>query len=604
MSQNPLVTDRELAFQLVEVHDAPALCALPYFSDHDKSTFEMTVSVAARFAREQLFPTYKAMDESPPVLRDGHLAAHPAAHKLYPKLIELGILTATRPYALGGQQLPSVVAMASQLVLMAGNAAVTGYPLLTSGAVHLVERFADPDLAAWALEPMLSGRWGGTMALTEPHAGSSLGDITTQATPVEGRRYKIRGSKIFISAGEHDLTENIVHMTLARVAGAPPGSRGVSLFAVPKRRPENGALVPNDLRASQAIHKIGWRGLPSLVIDYGDADDCAGWLVGEPNKGLSYMFEMMNAARIMVGANGVATASAAYHQSLHYALERPQGRRLADRDPTQPQRAIIEHADVRRMLLRQKAIVEGGLSLVLAAARLDDVASHGVDPAAKAEALALLGLLTPIVKTFPAEWGFESNALALQIHGGYGYSSEYLPESWLRDQKLNSIHEGTTGIQGLDLLGRKAIGDRGAALRLLGLAIHRAAAEATTQSLLGHGLDVLGSALTRAMDRLGAVTMALGMKGATGGADAMMRHSTDYLSAACIIVVGWQWLVMATAAARGLGAAPPEADAAFYRGKRAAADYWFRTELPRALSHLDLCESGEDSFARIQKDEF
>ncbi len=604
MNSNPLVTDRELAFQLFEVHDAPALCALPYFSDHDRSTFDMTVSVAARFAREQLFPTYKAMDESPPVLHDGHLAVHPAAHRLYPKLLELGLLSATRPYAVGGQQLPSLVSIASQLVLMAGNAAITGFPLLTSGAAHLLERFADADLASWALEPMLSGRWGGTMALTEPHAGSSLGDITTQATLLEGRRYRVRGSKIFISAGEHDLTENIVHMTLARVPGAPAGSRGVSLFAVPKRRLEGGALVPNDLRASQAIHKIGWRGLPSLVIDYGDADDCIGWLVGEPNKGLSYMFEMMNAARIMVGANGVATASAAYHQSLQYALERPQGRALSDRDPAQPQRAIIEHADVRRMLLRQKAIVEGGLSLVLAAARLDDVASHGVEASAQAEALSLLGLLTPIVKTFPAEWGFESNALALQIHGGYGYSSEYLPESWLRDQKLNSIHEGTTGIQGLDLLGRKAIGDRGVALRLLAAAIQRAVLQAAESAPEDRGLDALGGALMRAMERLGGVTMTLAMKGATGDVASMMRHSTDYLSATCIIVVAWQWLVMATAAARGLEGAPSKADAAFYRGKRAAADYWFRTELPRALRHLELCESGEDSFSRIEKDEF
>jgi butyryl-CoA dehydrogenase len=436
------------------------------------------------------------------------------------------------------------------------------------------------------------------MALTEPHAGSSLGDLVTSAVPAADH-YLLKGAKIFISGGDQDLTENIVHMVLARIAGAPSGTKGISLFLVPARRPEGSHLVPNDVRVTGMIHKIGWRGLPSLVLSLGDDNDCRGWLVGEPHRGLAYMFQMMNEARIMVGANGVATASVGYHESLAYARERPQGRPADARaDASRPQVPIIEHADVRRMLLRQKAIVEGGLSLVLAAARLSDAADHAPSADERTRARRLLDLLTPIVKTFPAERGFESNALALQIHGGYGYSSEYLPEALLRDQKLNSIHEGTTGIQGLDLLGRKVMAEGGLALRTLVEAVDAACARAAEA-----GVDASWiAALREASATIGALTASLGARGLSGDVAGMLLHSADYLELCSIYVVGWQWLVQAAAARAGLAAG--RGPASFYEGKLAAAQYWLRTELPRIPHLAALCRDAEDSYGRMRADWF
>ncbi len=315
---------------------------------------------------------------------------------------------------------------------------------------------------------MYGGRWTGTMALTEPQAGSSLTDVKTRATPAADGHYLVQGNKVFISGGDQDLTENIVHLTLARIDGAPPGIKGVSLFAIPKKRLEGGKLVDNDVHCAGAFHKMGWRGVPSIALNFGERGDCRGWLVGEPHRGISYMFQMMNEARLMVGMNAIATASVAYFESLEYARTRPQGRRLSSKDPKSPQVPIIEHADVRRMLLRQKAIVEGALSLGVQTARYADLAAHAGTPEDKRRAFLLLDMMTPVVKSFPAEKGFEANVLAVQVHGGYGYTSEYLPEAWMRDQKLNSIHEGTTCMHSMDLLGRKVVADQGSALRILG----------------------------------------------------------------------------------------------------------------------------------------
>ncbi|MDP6946159.1 MAG: acyl-CoA dehydrogenase family protein, partial [Myxococcota bacterium] len=362
------------------------LLALEAFSELDTELLEIYLETARRFSRERLFPAYRPMDEAPPKLVGGEVAIHPLMHELYPRLVELGTIGATRPESVGGAQLPHLVATLANMYLMAGNAAAVGYTLLTAGAAHLVEIFGDDEVKATFLEPMMSGRWTGTMALTEPQAGSSLADVLATATPTDAGHYLVRGAKIFISGGMQDLTENVVHLTLARIDGAPPGSKGVSLFVVPRRRVgPDGQLVDNDLKATQLIHKIGWRGLPSLGLTYGEDDDCHGWLIGPPNAGLRCMFQMMNEARLMVGANGAATASVAYHEAVAYARERKQGRPASDRDPTKGQRPIIEHADVRRMLLRQRAIVDGAIALVACGARYADVATHGATEAARQE---------------------------------------------------------------------------------------------------------------------------------------------------------------------------------------------------------------------------
>ena len=596
-AQNPLVSDRDVEFVLHEVLDVTSLCRLPYFRDHSRETFDLYLSAARRLAREVLFPSYRAVDRDPPVLKDGKVTVHPLLHEIHPRLVALGLIAAARPAEVGGQQLPLSVATAAELYLMAGNLSAVSYSGLTAGAAHLLESFGSEALQRDYMEPMYRGEWTGTMALTEPQAGSSLADVTTRARPA-GDHWLIEGSKIFISGGDHDLAENVVHLVLARIEGAPAGVKGISLFCVPKLRREGGRLVGNDVQVAGLIHKIGWRGLPSLAMSFGEAGDCRGWLVGQPNQGLSHMFQMMNEARLMVGCHGVATASVAYHESRLYALARPQGRPLASRDPSRPQVPIVEHADVRRMLLRQKAIVEGGLSLLVSAALQADLARHAEDQGARQRAQRLLDVLTPVAKSFPAEAGFESNALALQIHGGYGYSSEYLPEAWLRDQKLNSIHEGTTGIQGLDLLGRRAVAEGGAGLRAL---LEEIAAAARRARKAGVEASWAGS-VEAAGARLAEVTMQLGAQGLEGRAEEMLRHSADYLRAFSILAVAWQWLLQAAAAQEGLRRDPGWAD--FYQGKLRAAQYFLATELPEALRLLDLCASGEDSYARMRPEWF
>jgi butyryl-CoA dehydrogenase len=593
MAPNPLVRDQDVAFLLHEVHRLGDLCRLPAFAEHSVESFELFLAASRRLAREVLWPAYRAMDHEPPRFEDGTIRLHPAMRSIYAHMVEHGVLTATRPEAVGGLQIPTSVAALASLYLMAANLSAYGFAGLTIGAAHLLEAFGDDALRDAFMRPLYEGRWTGTMALTEPHAGSSLADVSTRARPLGDGRYSVRGAKVFISGGEQDLTENIVHLTLARIEGAPAGIKGVSLFAIPKRRPEAGGLVDNDVRCTGAFHKMGWRGLPSVALDFGESEQCVGWLVGEPNRGISYMFQMMNEARLMVGLNGVATASVAYHEALEYATTRPQGRPLRAKDPVAPQVPIVEHADVRRMLLRQKAIVEGAMSLLVAAARYADVAEHGTDEAEKRRAALLLDLLTPVAKSFPAERGFEANALAVQVHGGYGYTSEYLPEAWLRDQKLNTIHEGTTGIQSLDLLGRKAMAGGGAALQALAGEIAAGVARARAAGVPGPQCE----AIEAASARVGRLTAHLGALGLAGDVESMLSHSVDYLELMGVLLVGWQWLVMA-AAARERGR-----DDALARGKARAAEYWIATEIPRIEHLATLCESGERSYVDARVDE-
>ncbi|MFL5405788.1 MAG: acyl-CoA dehydrogenase [Myxococcales bacterium] len=572
---NPLFSDREVSFQLYEVHGAGDLCKLPVFADHGRETFDLFLASARKIAREVLFPAYRPMDAEPPRLENGRVRVHPAMKEIWPRLVELGMTSATRPAEVGGQELPVLVALFAGGYLSAANGAAMAYAGLTSGAAHLVEAFGSEEVRRTFHEPMVSGRWTGTMALTEPHAGSSLADVRTTATPLPGEpgRHLLRGNKVFISGGDQDFTENIVHLALGRIEDAPAGIKGISLFAVPRLRPEAGRLVDNDCSSAGVFHKMGWRGIPSIALNFGERGDCVGWLVGTPHQGLAHMFQMMNEARLMVGMNGVATASAAYHEALEYARTRPQGRSLASRDPRSPQIPIVEHADVRRMLLAQKAIVEGGLSLLAECARLADLVRHGPEEDRERRRM-LLDLLTPVAKSFPAEFGFVANALAVQVHGGYGYTAEYLPEAWLRDQKLNSIHEGTTGIQSLDLLGRKVVAGGGDALRALAAEI--AAVEATPEEQ---------SALASALEKIAATTMELAQRGMGGDRDGMLAHSVDYLEAFSILVVAWQWARMAAAARRGV----EKASADFYRGKIAAAQWFFANQLARVPTLCDIC---------------
>ncbi len=599
---NPLVRDRDVDFLLYEVHNVLDLCKLPAFAEHGRETFDLFLRSAAKLARDSLFPLFREMDEQPARLVDGRVHEHPKMGELYARMVELGIVTAGRPEEVGGAQLPSCITSMAYLYLMAGNGGAVGYPLLTAGAGHLIESFGSDALRELFLERMYGGSWSGTMALTEPQAGSSLGDITTSASPIEGREdvYRIKGNKIFISGGDHQFLDNIVHLTLARRVGDPAGVKGISLFAVPRMRPVAGApeqLEFNDVHTSQLVHKIGWKGLASLGLSYGENEDCRGWLVGKPCQGLRYMFQMMNEARLLVGANATATASAAYHESLAYARVRTQGRRLDRRtgaDSSGPV-ALIEHPDVRRMLLRQKAIVEGSMSLIVASARYADLAEHHEDPARREQARLLLDMLTPVTKSFAAERGFESTSLALQIHGGYGYSSEYLPELWMREQRLNSIHEGTTAIHSLDLLGRKVVAKGGQALMTLAGVIG-----ADIQAAHQHGeLVELCEAVTHELERTGKLTQVLGARGLGGDVIGMLAHSVDYLTLFSNLVVAWQWLRIAGASCKALQGPLADERRAYYQAKVEAARYWIRTELADNARLAKLCESAEDSYLKV-----
>lgn len=577
---NPLIDDRlaELLFRSLRLGD---LADLPAFADHDPETFRLYVDACRKVGRQVLWPTYPTTDAEPPTLQDGRVTLHPETLRGFEHVRELGVIAATRPEAVGGQQLPLAVATLAHAYLMAGNLSTAGLAWLTTGAAHLIEAFGEDALKATFLAPMMSGRWTGTMALTEPHAGSSLGDLTTSATDAGDGSYRIRGAKIFISGGDHDASENVVHLVLARIEGAPHGVKGISLFAVPQRRPAafgpnaaDGPLEPNDVHVAGLIHKIGWRALPSLALSFGDEDDCRGWLIGAPHRGLPQMFQMMNEARIGVGVTAAATASVAYHEALAYARDRTQGRALGAKGGDQV--AIIEHPDVRRMLLRMKAIVDGSLALSVATARFSDLAANGPE-AERDRAHAILDLLTPITKSFPAEFGYEANVLAVQIHGGYGYSSEYVPEALLRDQKLNSIHEGTTQIQALDLLGRKVVAGGGAALRALNETIEAAIADARKASVD----EAIIAPLEAALGEVGKLTMELGMKGAGGDLDGMLGHGVDYLTLFSIVVIAWQHLCLATTAR--------SEDSDFHRGLVQSARYWAATELPRVALLAERC---------------
>jgi butyryl-CoA dehydrogenase len=581
---NPLIDDALVDFILYSVLDAESLCELDAYQQHSKETFDMYIDSVRRFARQDLLQTYKPMDENPPVFEDGRIHTHASLPALYEAMVELGVLTATRPEEVGGQQMPLLVHTLATSYLMAANLGAYGFVGLTHGAAHLIEAFGSDELKERFMSKMYSGEWTGTMALTEPHAGSSLGDLTTTAKPTDDGYYLIKGSKIFISGADHQINDNVVNLTLARIDGAPDGTKGISLFAIPRLREENGSLVPNDVTVAGLIHKIGWKGLPSLALEFGDEGDCRGWLVGEPHQGLRYMFQMMNEARIMVGVNATATASAAYYESLHYALDRRQGRELGARGGEMV--PIVQHADVRRMLLRQKAIIEGSLALLATVSRYADVAEHGATEEARERAALLLDLLTPVAKTFPAEKGFESTALAIQILGGYGYTSEYLPEAYMRDQKLNTLHEGTSGIQSMDLLGRKVMAKGGQSLRALADDISSTVGRAREA-----GVDAeLCSALEEAVGTVGAVTMELGQRGMAGDASGMLGHSYDYLDMFATLVLGWQWLNMAAAAQSA--SISDERKAAI----EAATRYWIRTEVPRISVLAELCRSNESSY--------
>jgi alkylation response protein AidB-like acyl-CoA dehydrogenase len=594
-----------------------SLVSRPRFAEHSRETFVAVLDSCDRIARERLAPFNRLADTEEPTFDGEKVWLPQSTIDAVRAQAASGIIAGAQDYEVGGMQLPCTVQMACTAMFAKASLPISAYVGLTRGNASLLMVHGTPLQKQVFAESELSGRWLGTMCLSEPQVGSSLSDITTRAEPDGpgheddplGPRYRLKGNKMWISAGDHEITENIVHLVLAKIPGPdgrlPAGTRAMSLFIVPKRLVEiddaQGIVlgVRNDVVLAGLNHKLGYRGTTNTLLNFGEgsfpvrgAPGAIGYLVGRPGEGLRCMFHMMNEARIGVGLGATMLGYAGYEASLEYARNRPQGRAVgpAGKDPAQPQVRIIEHADVKRMLLAQKAYVEGALALGLYCARLVDEQRTGQAPAA-AEAGQLLEVLTPIVKSWPSEYCLEANSLAIQIHGGCGYTRDFPVEQYWRDNRLNMIHEGTHGIQGLDLLGRKVRLEDGAGLKLLAArmanTIQRAVA---VQALVEHA-----SCLESALDRLRTATDAAW---STGVPEDALANATPYLQAFGHVVLAWVWLDLATASQKALDA---DRSAEFHRGKLAAVRYFFRYELPKIDAWLGVVAS-RDSTCRDTQD--
>lgn len=596
-----LLCPRNLAFELYEVLDAEGLTQRERFADHSRETFDAALGTARSIAENLFAPHNRKADENEPIYQNGEAVLIPEVKPAVDAFIEAGFHNASRNFEDGGMQLPNLLSRACFAHFQSANIGTSSYPMLSMGASHLIEVFGNDEQKQRFLQPMLEGRFFGTMALTEPHAGSSLSDLRTRAEPAGDGTYRLKGNKIFISGGDHPLSENIVHMVLAKLPDAPPGVKGISLFIVPKFLVnEDGSLGKrNDVILAGLFHKMGWRGTTSTALNFGDNGECVGYLVGEPHKGLSYMFQMMNDARIGVGMGAIMLGYAGYLYSLAYARERPQGRLPDGKNPASSQVAIIQHTDVKRMLLIQKAYVEGAFDLGLYAARIVDEQQTAETEEARKNAHELLDLLTPIVKSWPSEFCLKANELAIQILGGHGYTREYPVEQYYRDNRLNPIHEGTHGIQSLDLLARKLTQNGGAGLRqLLGL-VHGTCARAGEFS----SLDALREPLERLLARLTEVTQTLLGDLMAGKVNQALANSALYLKVFGHAVIGWRWLEQAIRAEQGL-AKSDVTDQDFYRGKLQAARYFLTWEVPGCHHELDLLEARDDTCLTMREEWF
>ena len=610
-----------LDFLLYEWLDVSSLQQRERFSDHSRETFDAVLDTCERIAKEKYAPFNRLVDTEEPRFDGEKVILPQATHDAQKAYAESGMLSAAQDYDIGGMQLPyTVEAAANSFFAMASVSMGSG--LLTVGNANLLMAHgSELQRQVFALNEF-SGRWSGTMCLSEPQAGSSLSDVMTRATPDGdayasdplGARYRLKGNKMWISAGDHELTENIIHLVLAKIPDADgkliPGVRGISLFIVPKKLVNEKAEltgVRNDVALAGLNHKCGWRGTTNTLLNFGegkfkvqtdntasDGSGAVGYLVGEPGRGLSYMFHMMNEARIGVGMAATMLGMAGYEASLEYAKNRPQGRPVAGgsqkvvKDAAQAQVRIIEHADIKRMLLAQKSYSEGALALELYCAKLVDE-QHTGDTVAADEARLLLEVLTPIAKSWPSEWCLEANSLAIQIHGGYGYTRDFPVEQYWRDNRLNMIHEGTHGIQGMDLLGRKVLMEEGRGVHLLGARMRETADKAMAFADLAADAKALNTALQK-------VIAATQMAWSSGQPQEALANAVPYLQAFGHLVLAWIWLDV-SASCRG-------AQTPAQTGRQAAAKFFFHYELPKIDAWLQVVSNRDMTCANLAEDAF
>ncbi len=599
-------------FLLYDWLGAPSLSERERFADHSRETFDAVLDTCERIAREKYAPFNRLVDTEEPRFDGERVILPQATHEAQRAYAESGMLSAAQDYAIGGMQLPYTVEAAANAFFAMASVSM-GSGLLTVGNANLLMAHgSEAQKRVFALNEF-SGRWSGTMCLSEPQAGSSLSDVATRAVPDGegfeadplGPRYRLKGNKMWISAGEHELTENIVHLVLAKIPGPdgklPPGVKGISLFIVPKKLVDTeGQLTGerNDVALAGLNHKCGWRGTTNTLLNFGEGKypvrggaGAIGYLVGQPGEGLRCMFHMMNEARIGVGMAATMLGMAGYHASLDYARNRPQGRPVgpAGKDPAQPPVRIIEHADVKRMLLAQKSYCEGALALALYCARLVDEQHTGAPDAAD-EARLLLEVLTPIAKSWPSEWCLEANSLAIQVHGGYGYTRDFPVEQYWRDNRLNMIHEGTHGIQAMDLLGRKVLMEQGRGLKALAARI-----DATVQRAIHvPELAAHANALSEALQAVGAATKAAW---ATGEPTQALANAVPYMQAFGHNVLAWIWLDVALTAQ----ASPASAART---GRLRAMRFFFHYELPKIGAWLAVVSRRDLTCADMPEEAF
>ena len=590
-----ILSRRDLEFLLYEWLDVEAMTARPRFSEHSRETFDAVLELSEEIATKHFAPHNKRSDAHEPTMRpDGTVEMIDEVGQALKIFAAASIIGGQFDEHLGGLQLPMVVARASMAWFQAANASTSSYPFLTIANANLLAEYGTQDQIKRWVRPMLEGRYFGTMCLSETGAGSSLADITTTAARRPDGTYGVTGTKMWISGGDHELSENIVHLVLAKIPGGPAGVKGISLILVPKFLP-NGTR--NDVTLVGLNHKMGNRGTTNTLLSFGDGTHlvdghpgAVGYLVGQEHHGLFYMFHMMNEARIGVGFLATALGYAGYLQSVEYAKIRTQGRPVGSNDPTSNPVPLIQHADVRRMLLAQKAYVEGALALCLYCSNLSDERKTAETESARNQAALLMDLLTPIAKSWPAQWCLEANSLAIQVHGGYGYARDYDVEQLYRDNRLNQIHEGTHGIQGLDLLGRKVVMNDGLGLRLLVAKIQDSVNRAASGSAQ---LREHADSIAIATARLEEVTNSLL---SASDPSVKLANSSIYLEAAGHVVVGWMWLEQLLAVGTKEGA--------FYDGKRMAAKYFVRYELPKTEAQFKLLENLDRTTLDIHPDWF
>ncbi len=572
-----------LKFVLHEVLNVEQLCSLERYQDFDKESFDIVLDSLKDYADKVMYPVFREMGEQPAYYEDGKIIVHPVIGQIMRDSGKNGSIGSTFDYEDGGMQMPHTINTAVGHIAECANNHVTGYAGLTHGSASLIVEFGSKELKDTYVPMMMKGEWAGTMCLTEPQAGSSLSDISTSAIPREDGAYDIKGQKIFISGGDHEYCDNFIHLALGRVKGAPAGTKGISLFVVPKYRIAEGGLEPNDVITAGDYQKMGQEGYCTTHLMFGENDNTRGWLVGEENKGLKYMFQMMNAARIDVGYTAASTATAAYYASLQYAKERPQGRRIAsggNKNKDVEQTTIINHPDVRRMLLFQRAITEGAISLLAHASLYHDLSIAG-EESERERYHNLMEILTPIAKTYPAEKGRESINYAVQVLGGYGFCTEFLPQQYLRDIRIMSIYEGTTGIQSLDLLGRKIVMKNGEAMKQLTAEVIttiKAASQYTE-------LKPYAEQLKDASKKLESTLMHLLGFAMQGEHERYVSDANIFMEMMGTVVIAWQWLKMAVVAKSALDSGDTVYDTNFYKQKIYTMRYFFKYELPK----IDSC---------------